>query len=78
MKTHSLPHFSNDNPFSEAQLKALNNPPDYPSRLDCQPDACLGKYILRLVQPGTFPQRFGFADPGEVHYDRTQAVHQKR
>jgi putative transposase len=38
-KTHSRPHVSNDNPFSEAQFKTLKYRPDYPERFGCQLDA---------------------------------------
>jgi putative transposase len=31
-KTHSRPHVSNDNPFSEAQFKTLKYRPDFPAR----------------------------------------------
>ena len=31
-KTHSRPHVSNDNPFSEAQFKTLKCRPDFPAR----------------------------------------------
>ena len=36
-KTHSRPHVSNDNPFSESQFKTLKYRPDYPERFGCQP-----------------------------------------
>src|SRR5258708_28278962 len=31
-RTHSRPHVSNDNPFSEAQFKTLKPPPELPER----------------------------------------------
>ena len=31
-KTHSRPHVSNDNPFSEAQFRTLKYRPDFPER----------------------------------------------
>ena len=31
-KTHSRPHVSNDNPFSEAHFKTLKYRPDFPAR----------------------------------------------
>ena len=33
-KSHSRPHTSDDNPFSEAQFKTLKYRPDYPERFD--------------------------------------------
>jgi putative transposase len=38
-KTHSRPHVSNDNPFSEAQFKTLKYCPEFPERFGCFEDA---------------------------------------
>ena len=38
-KTHSRPHVSNDNPFSEAQFKTLKYMPAFPQRFGCIQDA---------------------------------------
>jgi len=38
-KSHSRPHVSNDNPFSEAQFKTLKYRPSYPDRFGCIEDA---------------------------------------
>jgi putative transposase len=38
-KTHSRPHVSNDNPFSEAQFKTLKYRPDFPERFGCIQDS---------------------------------------
>ena len=38
-KTHSRPHVSNDNPFSEAQFKTLKYRPDFPERFGSLEDA---------------------------------------
>ncbi len=38
-KTHSRPHISNDNPYSEAQFKTLKYRPEFPERFGSQPDA---------------------------------------
>lgn len=38
-KTHSRPHVSNDNPFSEAQFKTLKYRPDFPERFGAIEDA---------------------------------------
>ena len=39
-KTHSRPHVSNDNPYSESQFKTLKYRPDFPSRFGSLEDAC--------------------------------------
>ncbi len=38
-KTHSRPHVSNDNPFSESSFKTLKYRPDFPDRFGCDQDA---------------------------------------
>jgi putative transposase len=38
-KTHSRPHVSNDNPFSEAQFKTLKYRPEFPDRFGSLEDA---------------------------------------
>jgi len=38
-KTHSRPHISNDNPYSEAQFKTLKYRPDFPERFGSLEDA---------------------------------------
>jgi putative transposase len=38
-KSHSRPHTSNDNPFSEAHFKTLKYQPEFPSRFGCVEDA---------------------------------------
>lgn len=38
-KTHSRPHVSDDNPFSEAQFKTLKYRPNFPDRFGCIEDA---------------------------------------
>jgi putative transposase len=38
-KSHSRPHVSNDNPFSESQFKTLKYRPDFPERFGCIQDA---------------------------------------
>lgn len=38
-KTHSRPHVSNDNPYSEAQFKTLKYHPEFPEEFGCIEDA---------------------------------------
>ena len=39
VKTHSRPHVSNDNPYSEAQFKTLKYCPAFPERFGALEDA---------------------------------------
>jgi transposase InsO family protein len=34
-KTHSRPHVSNDNPYSESQFRTLKYRPEFPDRFGC-------------------------------------------
>jgi putative transposase len=38
-KSHSRPHVSDDNPYSEAQFKTMKYRPDYPQCFGCQLEA---------------------------------------
>ena len=68
-KSHSRPHVSNDNPYSEAQFKTLKYRPDYPDRFGSVADARqLGPQLLRLVQRPAPSQRAGVADAGGRAY----------
>ena len=48
-KTHSRPHVSNDNPYSESQFRTLKYRPEFPGQ------SCLLPGIFSLVQRGTPP-----------------------
>ena len=78
-KTHSRPHTSNDNPYSEAQFKTLKYRPDFPERFGCIEDA-------RGFCGDFFPWYNGehkhsgisFLTPETVHYGRQAEVLVKR
>ncbi len=62
-KSHSRPHVSNDNPFSESQFKTMKYRPDFPDRFGCIQDARgILPSILRLVQ-----RRAPALGPGIAH-----------
>jgi len=77
--SHSRPHVSNDNPFSEAQFKTLKYRPDFPDRFGAYEDA------------ETFCQRFfpwynvehrhgalGLMTPHDIHYGLARAKWERR
>jgi len=78
-KTHSRPHVSNDNPYSEAQFKTLKYRPDFPSRFGCQADAraWAGTFFTWYNQQHHH-SGLALLTPADVHYQRAQAVLQKR
>src|SRR5664280_1386316 len=78
-QSHSRPHVSNDNPYSEAQFKTLKYRPDFPTRfasieaarVHCQ--TFFGWYNDEHRHTG-----LGLHVPADVHYGRAQAVHAER
>jgi putative transposase len=78
-KSHSRPHTSNDNPYSEAQFKTLKHRPEFPDRFGCLEDAhafCtrfFGWYNGEHRHSG-----IGFHTPADVHYGRAQLVQAQR
>jgi putative transposase len=78
-KTHSRPHVSNDNPFSEAQFKTLKYRPDYPSRFGCQTDArAWAKSFFAWYNHQHHHTGLALLSPADVHYHRANVVLQKR
>jgi putative transposase len=78
-KTHSRPHVSNDNPYSEAQFKTLKYRPDYPARFGCQQDArAWANTFFAWYNHEHYHTALALLTPADVHFDRAQAVLQKR
>ncbi len=64
-KSHSRPHVSNDNPYSEAQFKTLKYRPEFPGRFGSAEDARSScGALFRLVQRRPLPQRPRLDDAG--------------
>jgi len=72
-KTHSRPHVSNDNPFSEAQFKTLKYRPEFPERFGSLEDALLLRGVLRLVQQSSLSLGVGPAHPGDGALRRSRS-----
>lgn len=67
-KTHSRPHVSNDNPFSESNFKTLKYRPDFPERFGCEQDA--RAHCRRFFDWYNHEHRhgaLGLCTPHEVH-----------
>jgi putative transposase len=68
-KTHSRPHVSNDNPFSESQFKTLKYRPEFPKRFGCIQDArafCVN--FFRWYNNEHHHSGIGLLTPESVHY----------
>lgn len=78
-KTHSRPHVSNDNPFSEAQFKTLKYRPDYPGRFGCLVDARIwGRGFFDWYNHDHHHTSLALLTPSDVHYGKAEEKLQQR
>lgn len=78
-KSHSRPHVSNDNPYSESQFKTLKYRPDFPARFGCYEDA-LG-FCRRFFAWYNDEHRhsgIGWHTPADVHSGRAPRLREYR
>jgi putative transposase len=78
-KTHSRPHVSNDNPYSESQFRTLKYRPEFPDRFGCIQDSrafCQG--FFRWYNGEHRHSSLGLLTPAMVHYNQTDLVIQQR
>src|SRR5207249_5622166 len=79
VKSHSRPHVSNDNPFSEAQFKTLKYHPTFPERFGSPTDA--RAWFRPFVQWYNWEHHhtgLGLLTPGVVHTGLAAHVHGQR
>ena len=78
-KSHSRPHCSNDNPYSESQFKTLKYRPEFPDRFGSLEDArsfCtrfFGWYNLEHRHSG-----IALLTPADVHHGRAEQIRAQR
>jgi len=78
-KTHSRPHVSNDNPFSEAQFKTLKYCPQFPERFGSLEDGrAFGQVFFRWYNEEHHHSGLGFLTPAVVHFDDAAPVRDHR
>jgi putative transposase len=78
-KTHSRPHVSNDNPYSEAQFKTLKYCPQFPQRFGCIQDA--RSFCQRFFSWYNKEHRhsgIALMTPEQVHYGMDKTIYQNR
>jgi putative transposase len=78
-KTHSRPHTSNDNPYSEAQFKTLKYRPEYPDRFGSLEDArsfCRG--FFEWYNREHYHTGIALLTPEMLHYGRAEDVVKQR
>ena len=72
-KTHSRPHTSNDNPYSEAQFKTLKYRPDFPDTFGSLADArAFCQRFFTWYNTDHRHSGIGYHHPIDVHYGRAQ------
>jgi putative transposase len=78
-KSHSRPHCSNDNPYSEAQFKTLKYRPEFPDRFGSIEDG--RDFCRRFFSWYNHDHRhsgIGFHTPATVHFGRAESIHLDR
>src|SRR3546814_17530798 len=78
-QSHSRPHVSNDNPFSEAQFKTLKYFPTFPKRftgIDHARSFC--DWFIAHYNHHHRHSGIGLHTPAHVHYGRAAAVRARR
>lgn len=72
-KTHSRPHVSNDNPYSESQFKTMKYRPQFPERFGCYQDArgFCGEFFP-WYNHEHHHSGLGFLTPSEVHFGQAE------
>jgi putative transposase len=78
-KSHSRPHCSNDNPYSESQFRTMKYRPEFPDRFGSFEDAhaFCGRFF-RWYNDEHRHSGIGFHTPADVHYGRAELVRARR
>jgi putative transposase len=78
-KTHSRPHTSDDNPYSEAQFKTLKYRPDFPERFGSLEDArAFCQAFFSWYNTEHHHSGIGLMTPHAVHYGLAKEVFKAR
>jgi len=74
-KSHSRPHVSDDNPYSESQFKTMKYRPDFPARFGCIADARAHCQAFFAWYNTTHRHSgIGYMTPHSVHYGHAGAM----
>ena len=75
IKTHSRPHVSNDNPYSEAQFKTLKYRPEFPARFGSIEDArSLCAELFRWYNGEHYHSGLALLTPAAVHCGKADGI----
>jgi putative transposase len=78
-QSHSRPHVSNDNPYSEAQFKTMKYRPDYPDRFGSIEDArAWARRFFTWYNEEHHHTGLALMPPSVVHYGQGESVRAAR
>ena len=78
-KSHSRPHVSNDNPFSESQFKTIKHCPEFPNRFDSFDEAlCFCRTFFGWYNDEHRHSALGLMTPGMVHWGQAPLIRRQR
>ena len=78
-KTHSRPHVSDDNPYSESHFKTLKYRPEFPKRFGCIQDArAFCRRFFDWYNNEHLHSGIAMLTPATVHYRRAEKVIEQR
>ena len=78
-KSHSRPHVSNDNPFSESQFKTLKYRPDFPDRFASYDEAlAFCTQFFHWYNHHHYHSGIGLLTPASVHHGHARTIVAKR
>ena len=79
LKSHSRPHTSDDNPFSEAQFKTLKYRPDFPARFaDIEAARTWARRFFRGYNDEHYHSGLNLLTPASVHEGTAVLIQQQR
>jgi putative transposase len=74
-KSHSRPHTSNDNPYSESQFRTLKYRPDFPDTFGSIEDArAFCQRFFAWYNTEHYHSGIAWLHPLDVHYGRSETV----
>jgi len=79
IRSHSRPHTSDDNPFSEAQFKTMKYRPDYPDRFaHIQAARGWARLFFQWYNHEHYHSALNLLTPASVHYGQAELIRQQR
>jgi putative transposase len=74
-KSHSRPHVSNDNPFSESQFKTMKYRPDFPQRFGSYEDALgFSRRFFDWYNNEHYHSGIGMLTPASLHFGQAKEI----